>query len=285
MIDPSKEQVIVVPDPPSFSPANLFDLPGFIETRHTRRVADLCSALRQTRTLGLLVGLPGVGKTWAVQYASQQQHQPELITASPVLYTSVDSENTSRSLMINLLTCLGPDYRAPMADMTRMACCWIHRRQVELIVLDEAERLDKTSLEILQEIHDRTRCAFLFVGEPDLNLKFRRYQSLLNRLGITMEVPLLTFDEMVEFLLQFQSLYLQGKVHRAPPRAEFFIGWDQVPEDLTLLKEIYRLTFGNLRRMEMLIQEAERIAALNGQHFVELPVLRATAKLLNGRSK
>jgi hypothetical protein len=285
MTDRSDEQAIVVPDVPSLSPANLFDLPGFVETKHTRRVADLCSALRQTRTLGLLVGLPGVGKTWAVQYAAQQQHQPELITASLVLYTSLDSENTSRSLMINLLSCLGPDYRAPMADMTRMACCWIHRRQVELIILDEAERLDKASLNVLQEIHDRTRCAFLFVGEPDLNLKFRRYESLLNRLGITMELPLLTFDEMVQFLLQLQSLYLQGKIHQPPPQAEFFIGWEQVPEDLTLLKEIYRLTFGNLRRMEMLIQEAERIAALNGQHFVELPVIRAAAKLLNGRFK
>lgn len=285
MTEQFDEQALVVPDTPSLSPANLFDLPGFIETQHTRRVADLCSALRQTRTLGLLIGLPGVGKTWAVQSAAQQQHQPELITASPVLYTAVDTENTSRALLINLLTCLGPDYRAPVADMVRLACCWIHRRQVELIILDEADRLDKTSLEMLRDIHDRTRCAFLFVGEPDLSLKFRRHELLLNRLGITMEVPLLTFDEMVEFLLQLQKLHLQEKVALRPPHAEFFIAWEQVPEDLTLLKEIYRLTFGNLRRMDMLIKEAERIAALNGQHFVELPVVRATAKLLNGRFK
>jgi hypothetical protein len=64
-----------------------------------------------------------------------------------------------------------------------------------------------------------------------------------------------------------------------------FITLEQVPEDFTMLKEIYRLTFGNVRRIGMLIHEAERRAALNGQHFVELPVVRATAKLLNGRFK
>ena len=284
MTDRSDEQALVIPDTPSLSPANLFDLPGFIETKHTRRIADLCSALQQTRTLGLLIGLPGVGKTWAVQYAAQQQHQPELITASPVLYTAVDTENTSRTLLINLLTCLGPDYRAPVADMVRMACCWIHRRQVELIILDEADRLDKTSLEMLQDIHDRTRCAFLFVGEPDLSLKFRRHEALLNRLGITMELPLLTFDEMVEFLLGLQKAHLQEKDSRHP-QAQLFITLEQVPEDLTMLKEIYRVTFGNVRRIGMLIHEAERIAALNGQHFVELPVVQATARLLTDRIK
>ena len=35
----------------------------------------------------------------------------------------------------------------------------------------------------------------------------------------------------------------------------------------------------------MFIQEAERIAALNGQHFVEQPVVQATARLLNNRYK
>lgn len=284
MTNLSDEQDLVVPDAPILSPANFFDLPGFVETKHTRRVTDLCSALQQTRAMGLLVSLPGVGKTWAVQYAAQQQHQPELITASPVLYTSVDTENTSRSLMINILTCLGPDYRAPIADTTRLACCWIHRRQVELIILDDAERLDKISLEMIRDIHDRTRCAFLFVGEPDLSLKFRRHESILNRIGITMELPLLTFDEMAEFLLQLQTQRFQDKNYHHP-QAELFITPKLVSEDLIILKEIYRLTFGNMRRMNMLIQEAERIAALNGQHFVELPVVQATARLLNNRYK
>lgn len=75
--------------------ANCFDLPHFVLTAPVKRIVDLCQILQQTRTLGLLLGAPGVGKTWAVQYAAQNQPQPAEFSASPVLYTSDDVDNTA----------------------------------------------------------------------------------------------------------------------------------------------------------------------------------------------
>ncbi len=124
--------------------------------------------MQHSHTLGFLVGLAGVAKTWAVQYAAQQVGQPEERLASPVLYTCIDVENTPRTFVRNLLTCLGPDYRAPVPDLTTLVCCWIHRRMTSLIILDEADRLDKTSWEIIRDIHDRTRYAVLCVAQPGL---------------------------------------------------------------------------------------------------------------------
>jgi hypothetical protein len=277
-----EEPIPALPPTPQFSPANAFHLPGWIETVHTRKAADLCSALQQTRTMGLLVGLPGVGKTWAVQYAAQQQHQPELITASPVLYTSVDVEDTPRTLLVNLLTCLGPDYRAPVPDMISMACCWIHRRQVALIILDAAGRLDKKSLAVIQNIYDRTCCAFLFVGEFDLVHMFRGNPDLLNRIGITLEIPQLTFDEMDHFLCAWLEVRYRHR-HFPNPLPELFITPEErLDEDWILLKEIYRITQGNLRRLSFLVQEAERIAQVNRQPYVQFAVLQAAGRLLNG---
>ena len=274
----------LMPAMPELSPANAFDLPCFIETSHTRRIMDLCTALQQTRTLGLLVGLPGVGKTWAVQYAAQKQHQPPLITASPVLFTSVDVENTPRTLLINILNCLGPDYRAPVQDMISLACCWIHRREVALIVLDGADRLNKSSLDVIQDIHERTRCAFLFVGEVDLVIQFRKHSSLFNRIGASLEIPQFNFDEMVQFIEAWlKKRYLERRY--ISHSAELYTLRSEEPEDLVLLKEIYRNTFGNLRRLLLMIQEAERIADINGQHYVQLAALQAAAKLLNGAAR
>jgi predicted AAA+ superfamily ATPase len=278
------EPSLLRPAVPQYSPANAFDLPDFVETAHTRRVADLCSALQQTRTMSLLVGLPGVGKTWAVQYAAQQQHQPELITASPVLYTLVDVENTTHTLLANLLTCLGPDYRAPVPDLIRMTCCWIHRRQVALVILDEADRLDKKSLEVIQDIYDRTRCAFLFVGELDLCHKFRRNSDLHNRIGATLEIPPLTFDEMAHFLDNWLDRRERDRNY-SHPYGELFIARERIDDDWILLKEIYRITLGNLRRLCMLVQEAERIANVNNQPYVQLAALQAATRLLNGEVK
>ena len=252
------------PSTPAASPANIFDLDHLVVTDQVRQVVDLCQILQDTRTLGLLVGLPGVGKTWAAQYAAEHQPQPEEITASPILYTSVDVVNTPRALLSNLLDCLGPDYRAPVPDMTKLACCWIHRRQVELIILDKADQLDKTSWQIVQDIHDRTRCAFLFIGPPDLSLKLSRFPQLLNRVGLTLELPLLSFDELIEFLYQWQATRSRAGQARS---ARFTIFPDRLPEDVAMVKDIYRVTMGNLRRACHVVQEAERIAKLQAYYY------------------
>lgn len=275
---------LLLPPAPELSPANAFDLPYFIETSHTRRALDLCSALQQTRTLGLLVGLPGTGKTWAVQYAAQKQHQPPLIIASPVLYTSVDVENTARTLLVNLLNCLGPDYRAPVPDMISMACCWIHRREVALIILDESDRLDKATLDVIQDIHERTRCAFLFVGEVDLAVRFRKHLSIYNRIGATLEMPQLNFDEMVHFIETWVDVRSRQRRY-VYHGAELNTLRHDIPEDLILLKDIYRTTFGNLRRAIIVVQESERIADINGQRYVQLATVQAAGRLLSGTSR
>lgn len=114
-------------EPILLSPANCFDLPRFVRTAPVQRVMDLCQVLQQTRTLGMLIGLPGTGKTWAAQYAAQNQPQPEMIPASPVIYTTADVDTTPVTLLTNLIACLGPDYRAPAPELARWVCCWIHR--------------------------------------------------------------------------------------------------------------------------------------------------------------
>lgn len=151
-----------------YSLANVFDLPGLIHTKQVGRVSDLCQALRQTPTLGTLLGMPGVGKSWAVQHVAQSEPEPDDHRASPVIYTRYSVNSGIRGLLINLLNCLGPDYRAPVGDMSRLVCSWIHRNMTELIIIDDADRMSREVWLLLSEIHDRTRCAILFVGQPGL---------------------------------------------------------------------------------------------------------------------
>jgi predicted AAA+ superfamily ATPase len=264
-----------------YSPANAFDLPGFVETRQVQQVADLCQALRQTRTLGALVGLPGVGKTWALQHIAQQEPEPSEILNSPVLYTAADVKGNARALLVNLLNCLGPDYRAPITDMTRLACCWIHRRMVELIIIDEAARLDRDLWEIVRDIHDRTRCSFLLVGQPDLPRRLQRREALYNRLSLTIELVPLTFDELFEFVLQWQKKRPR-RDHRSSRAAEFYVFSHDDSEDTAIIKELYRVTLGNLRRVQQFIDQSERVATLNGDGYVHLGTARAVAALLSG---
>lgn len=265
-------------DPTRYSLANAFDLSGLVETQEVKRVADICQALRQTRSLGMLLGMPGVGKTWATQYVAQNEPEPEDFRCSPVIYTSYDVRTEVRGLLINLLNCLGPDYRAPIGDMTRLVCCWIHRRMTELIIIDNADWLDKASWHLLCDIQERTRCAFLFIGQPDLprKLEGRHYQLIRNRLSLSMEMRPLTYDE----LFRFAKIWQHWRVTHGETivqRSFYLIGLD---EDAEAVKEIYRVTMGNLRRVMQFIEQVERVAQVNGHSFVQIETINAVAALM-----
>ncbi|WP_459589697.1 AAA family ATPase [Corynebacterium camporealensis] len=52
-----------------------------------------------------------------------------------------------------------------------------------MIIIDEAERLPPTALEMLRDIHDRDGVAIMFIGMPGIDQRFRHYPQLFNRLG------------------------------------------------------------------------------------------------------
>lgn len=265
-------------DPTRYSLANAFDLPGFVETKEVQRVSDLCQALRQTPSLGILAGMPGVGKTWAVQYVTQNEPEPEDFRCSPVIYTSYDVKTEVRGLLINLLNCLGPDYRAPIGDMTRLTCCWIHRRMTELIIIDNADWLDKSAWHLLSDIQERTRCAFLFVGQPDLprKLEGRHYQQIRNRLALGMEMRPLTYDELFRFVKLWQHWRIRNR-DSIVKRSFHLTGLE---EEAAAVKEMYRVTMGNLRRAMQFIEQAERVAQVNGHVLVQIETIHAVAALM-----
>lgn len=261
-----------------YSLANVFELPGFIVTKQVERVGDLCQALRQTPTLGTLVGVPGVGKSWAVQHVAQTEPEPDDHRASPVIYTRYSVASGVRGLLINLLNCLGPDYRAPVGDMSRLVCCWIHRRMTELIIIDDADRLNREAWLLLSEIHDRTRCAMLFVGQPSLahHLRGKQYRQIHNRLSLGMELHTLTYDELRRFIQLWQQQCVTPA--SAIVRRSFYLtGLDA---EAVAVKEIYRVTLGNLRRITQFVEQVERVIQLNAHAHVQVETIHAVAALM-----
>lgn len=148
---------------------------------------------------------------------AQSEPEPADHRASPVIYTRYSVESVIRDLLINLLNCLGPDYRAPIGDMSRLVCSWIHRRMTELIIIDDADRLSKDVWLLLSEIHDRTRCAMLFVGQPSLahRLRGKHYRQIHSRLSLGMELRTLTYDELLHFIQMWQRKRITPRIVRA----------------------------------------------------------------------
>ena len=250
-------------------------------TKEIQRVADLCDALRQTPTLGLLLGMPGVGKSWAVQHAAAHVPEPADHRASPVIYTRYSLKSDVRGLLVNVLNCLGPDYVAPVGQMSRLVCCWIHRRMTELIIIDNADWLNKAAWHMLAEIHDRTRCAFLLVGQSGLAQKLRTptYMLLHNRVSLELEMQQLSYDQLVRFVEQWQRQRMLS-ASSAVVRYSFYL--DDLDTKMEALKLLYRVTMGNLRRLMQFIDQVERVTQVNSQHFVPIETFHAVAALMAG---
>ena len=98
------------------------------------------------------------------------------------------------------------------------------------------------------------------------------------------------YDECVSFVLEME-FSRQTSIHRTRQRryvyhdAELNTIRHDIPEDLILLKDIYRTTFGNLRRAIIVVQESERIADINAQRYVQLATVQAAGRLLSGTSR
>lgn len=56
---------------------------------------------------------------------------------------------------------------------------------VELLIVDETERLTPTALELLRDNHDRTRLGISLIGMPGIDQRFRHYPQLYSRVGFS----------------------------------------------------------------------------------------------------
>src|SRR5699024_10999868 len=137
----------------------------------------------------------------------------------------------------------------------------------ELIIIDEAERLTPTALELLRDLHDRHHVALMFIGMPGIDQRFRHYPQLYSRLG---------------FSHCFQAL-AQDALPVAPTRHSKRLRRPRDHEDLTdaqSIAAIERLTRGNSRPLERLFPQIGRDLKINQLDTITDNVIEAAASTL-----
>ncbi len=259
--------------------------PGFIVTKEYRRFAEFCDACRRERHIGLCYGPPGVGKTlsarryarWEVLgpvierhafYADIPSH-PDLAECRTVLFTPsvtttpkrVDDELTNLRHRLHAIICeaLYPD------DYQTIR--YADDRWIELIIVDEADRLNFPALEQLRDVYDRGAFGVILIGMPGIEKRLARYAQFYSRVGFVYQFRALSVEEM-RFILTHKWREM---------------GLTLAPDDFTdaeALAAMIRITGGNFRLVQRLCSQIARILEINALRTVTAEVVEAARENL-----
>jgi DNA transposition AAA+ family ATPase len=258
----------------------------FIATKEHRRFVEFADAVRREGYIGLCFGPAGVGKTLSARrYAHWNTAEPLLEEWGPrqdsdtVVYAAL-----ARSRTVFYTPTTTGTLRQLDGDLTTLttrvgACIDQHVRRdqqmqrgrmpdyVELLIIDEAERLSPSALERLRDRFDRRTLGLLLIGMPGIDKRLSRYPQLYSRIGFAHQYQPLADDELAFVLTRhWQTLGLTLDL------TDF--------TDAQAVAAIGRITRGNFRLIHRLFAQIERVMRINDLTVITSDVVETARSTL-----
>mgnify|MGYP001546442106 FL=1 len=260
----------------------------FIVTREHRRFVEFADAVRRHRYIGLCYGPAGVGKTLSARrYAGWHTAEEMLAAWGPrepweakaraalnrtrsVFYTPTVG-GTLRELREQLPRLIARvdinvgEHLQPPGEV--MVISRDSHKFVQLVIIDEAERLSNTALEWIRDLFDRRGVGLILIGMPGIEKRLSRYPQLYSRVGFAHQYRPLG-DEELSFVLtrRWRELGLELD------EADF--------TDAQAVASVVRITGGNFRLVQRLFVQIERILKINGLSAITDDVVEAARSTL-----
>jgi DNA transposition AAA+ family ATPase len=153
-----------------------------------------------------------------------------------------------------------------MDDQRRLAEAHGSCGFVELIIVDEADRLNVASLEQLRDHYDRSELGLILIGMPGIEKRLARYPQLYSRIGFVHHYRTLSADEQASIVAsQWPMLHLDDRTDFTTAEA---------------LAAISRITGGNFRLTTRLLAQVQRILEVNQLSVVTAEVVEAARSSL-----
>ena len=259
----------------------------FIATKEHRRFTEFANTIRTHRTIGLCFGPAGVGKTLSARrHANWDLAEPLLQTWGPrepsddTVYAALARSRTvfhtptvggtlrelrkDLDLMTSRVDICIKQHGSPTSD----GQCFVSRdSMVELIIIDEAERLSTSAVEHLRDMFDRTNIGLMLIGMPGIEKRMARYPQLYSRVGFAHHYRPLQGDELTFVLTRHWR-----KLGLSLDRADF--------TDTQAMAAISRITSGNFRLLHRLFVQIERILRINELRVITEDVVEAARSTL-----
>lgn len=254
----------------------------FIETKEYRLFKEFCDACIKYRYMGVCYGLPGVGKSLSSRYYANWDYAEKQITIKK--NHSLGRNADEQIFDCRTLFCTAPAVRASkmtsdiafMDTTLHMVKSIYHARStgekekfsrqafdnIDLLIIDEIDRLKVQSLEHLRDLYDQNDIAMIFIGMPGIEKKLSRYPQLYSRIGFAHEFNRLSKNETHHLLTyKWEELGL-------PVNLEDFSNYEAIAS-------IIKITNGNFRLIQRLFTQIERILEINHLTSITTEVVEA----------
>ena len=260
--------------------------PSFIATKEHRRFVEFANAVRKHRYIGLCYGAAGVGKTLTARhYAQWDIAEPLLLEWGPRAPSDAAVYAALRRSRTVFYTAMVGGSFVQLRDelhcvLTRAQACMNggslvkakgraprSLAPVELIIVDEAERLSTTGLEYVRDMFDWADVGLILIGMPGIEKRMARYPQLYSRVGFAHHYRPLSGDELTFVLTKhWRRLGLQLD------EADF--------TDNQAIAAVARVTGGNFRLLHRLFVQIERILGINDLTVIDDEVVEAARSTL-----
>jgi DNA transposition AAA+ family ATPase len=137
---------------------------------------------------------------------------------------------------------------------------------IELLIVDEANRLKDSGLEQIRDIYDKGRFGLILLGMLGLEKRLARAPQLYSRIGFAHQMDPMLQEETRDFLEKRWS-------HRVKVSSDDFT-------DKEAVAAILRITRGNLRLIDRLMTQVEYVLLANQLQVVTKEVVETARENL-----
>ena len=273
----------------------------FVETKQYRRFEEFCDNCAKYKYMGVCYGNPGVGKTFSAQYYANWDYVNPIITeylgandqgknvdddkflsCKTVFYTAPpvrplkihkDLLNLATQLTLGKMGYRTLKTQEEFDGLKELVRLQNNNYEIDLIIIDEIDRLNYKTLEIIRDIYDQLDIGMILIGMPGIEKRLSRYPQLYSRIGFSHQFDKLTNDELKHILeYKWQELSL-------PVSYEDF-------EDYEAINTVIKITNGNFRLVQRLFSQIVRIMEINELNKITVDVIETAREgLLIGENE
>ena len=226
----------------------------FMEITPSGQIRKICAMVHEDRTLGVLPGQAGSGKSTALK--KYRDENP-----GSVIYIEVDPGFNKNILMMEIARELGLDIKGNLYTLTSRIIQALRGRDM-LVIVDEADYLSDNALELLRRIiHDKAETGVIVSGLP-------RLLSQLHNMR----------DDHAQFTSRVGVKHNIKPLHRPDAQKVIASVWPDLEK--TSIDCLVKLSSGSLRTLTLLMSRSHRIMVENNCEIVDSDIIEAAFEIL-----